>query len=303
VINKYLGGVCVLSLAVVGCNPTGEYVGPGKAALLMELYGEGRGVKNAEIFEGGKVIVPPGKDLMIYPISYFNAVFTQDTSEGAPKDQRINFSASGGSNVGVDMSVSFSWSIEQMEGKPKGYTRLHEFVSKYNQEPSEFVNSTLFTATRDCATKSAADQKLGAAAILGNVQPLLEGTKTCLASKFPELVISNVGSLGRVVVDKSIQDIINAQFTAQQGAITAEANAARAKADGAALLAEATAKANAAVEEARGKAEADRLRSASTTPQILELRRLEVQLVEANKWNGVRPSTIIQTGNAQVGPQ
>lgn len=305
--NKFLvGGLFSLFvIAITGCGARfapGENVAPGQAGLLMELYGQGRGVKNAKLIEGGKVIVGPGQDLMIYPTSYFVANFTKDLNEGAPIDQRIRFSSSGGGTVGLDTSVSFSWAIDQVPGKPTGYTRLHEFVAKYNVEPREFINGPLFAATRDCATKSAADKGLGAAAILANVQPLLEGMTSCLQAKFPELNITGVGSLATVEVDPTIRDVINAQFAAQQGAVTARADAEKAKADGEALLAVTRAKAEAAIEEARGKAEADRLRSASTTPQLIELKRLEVQLREVDKWNGVRPSTIIQSGSVQVPP-
>jgi hypothetical protein len=295
-----LSVVAVLSTSCGGRLGTGEDIGPGKAGLLMELYGDKRGIKNAQLQEGGRIPVAWGQDLLVFPVTYYTATFTQDPTEGSPKDQRIRFSASGGSSVGLDTSVAFSWSIEQMPDRPKGYTKLHEFVAKYNQEPEVFINKTLFAATRDCATKSAAEKGLGAAALRANVQPLLEGMQLCLQAKFPELVISNVGSLTTVEVPEAIRDIIDAQFSAQQGAITAEANAQRAKADGKALLEEATAKANAAIEEARGKAEADRLRSASMTPQVLEMERLRVQSQEIEKWNGVRPATVIQSGSVQV---
>jgi hypothetical protein len=290
IVKGSLLGLLVVGLGslVTSCGAAfspGENVGPGKAGLLMDLYGAKRGVANAVLYEGGKVIVGPGQDLLVYPTNFYTARFTAATNEGDPVDQRVRFSASGGSPVGIDMSVDFSWSIEQVPDKPKGFTKLHQFVSKYNVEPDAFIRNILYAASRDCATKAAAEKKQEAPNILSNVQPTLDGTKDCLQGKFPELVIYSVGSLGPVEVAEGIRTSLNDQFTAQQAAVT----------DGEATLAEATAIANATIEKAKGEAEANRLRAASLSDNLLKLKEIEARNREIDKWNGVKPSTNIYT--------
>jgi regulator of protease activity HflC (stomatin/prohibitin superfamily) len=47
------------------------------------------------------------------------------------------------------------------------------------------------------------------------------------------------------------------------------------------------------IERAHGEAEANRLRQASITPQLMEWRRLENQRVLFERWNGELPKTVL----------
>jgi regulator of protease activity HflC (stomatin/prohibitin superfamily) len=47
------------------------------------------------------------------------------------------------------------------------------------------------------------------------------------------------------------------------------------------------------IERAHGEAEANRLRQASITPQLLEWKRLENQRALIDKWNGDLPKTVL----------
>ena len=47
------------------------------------------------------------------------------------------------------------------------------------------------------------------------------------------------------------------------------------------------------IERARGEAESNRLRVASVTPQLLELKRLENERARIEKWNGDVPRMVV----------
>jgi len=57
-----------------------------------------------------------------------------------------------------------------------------------------------------------------------------------------------------------------------------------------------TAEANKAVAEAKGVAAANDAKTRSITPALIKWKELEIEMVKANKWNGVQPSTVIGSG-------
>lgn len=60
-------------------------------------------------------------------------------------------------------------------------------------------------------------------------------------------------------------------------------------------LSAARSKAKLQIERARGEAEANRLRNASLSPQLLELKRLENDRARIEKWNGDVPRMVSAT--------
>jgi len=51
-----------------------------------------------------------------------------------------------------------------------------------------------------------------------------------------------------------------------------------------------------AVAQAEGEAASMRAKSASITPQFMELKKLEIQQEYVHKWNGVMPVTMLGSG-------
>ena len=68
------------------------------------------------------------------------------------------------------------------------------------------------------------------------------------------------------------------------------------QAEAAKKIAEAEGDAQSAINRAKGEAESNRIRLASLTPQMLELRKLENQKALIEKWNGQLP-TVESSGN------
>jgi len=97
-------------------------------------------------------------------------------------------------------------------------------------------------------------------------------------------------------ITQKTQAITEAERARNQLAVTqAEMAKSVAEAEGEAKsqVARAQGEATSLIARARGEAEANRLRQASITPQLLEWKRLENQRALVDRWNGSVPQTIL----------
>jgi regulator of protease activity HflC (stomatin/prohibitin superfamily) len=93
-----------------------------------------------------------------------------------------------------------------------------------------------------------------------------------------------------------IASAITAKAQAIQNAERAQNELAQTQAEAAKKVAEADGDAKSEVARAQGEAEANRIRQASITSQLLELRRLENQRALIEHWNGQLPQ--VESGNS-----
>jgi regulator of protease activity HflC (stomatin/prohibitin superfamily) len=107
--------------------------------------------------------------------------------------------------------------------------------------------------------------------------------------------IQQFGFIGAPRVPDVIAAAITGKAQAIQAAEQARNELAKTEAEAAKTVAQAEGEAKAAVTRAQGEAEANRIRQASLTPQLLELRKIENQKALIDRWNGQLPT--VQTGN------
>lgn len=287
-IGLFLAGSITLS----GCNVfMGELVDPGYVALLVDNYGADKGIENAQIFEGGRVRYNPAtQQYYEYPVFFRTYNFADDNT--------VKFSAKG-STVSADLGVTYRFRYTPIDSKKsEKYTYLHEFFRLYRVSPDAFNDSTLKNALRDCANASAST--LEPVQLASDNGKLLKPIEGCLAEKFPQIEVKEVSLLKPVSLPKDIQDSINASFKANQDAQTAKANTEKAKAEAQAKVAEATGEAQVRLVRAQAESDANAKLNASLTAKVLELRRLEIEKIRAEKWNGEMAPTV-QTPNVQLG--
>ncbi len=108
--------------------------------------------------------------------------------------------------------------------------------------------------------------------------------------------IQQFGFIGAPRVPEVIATSITAKARAIQEAERARNELAMTQAEAAKKIAEAEGDAQSAINRAKGEAESNRIRLASLTPQMLELRKLENQRALIEKWNGQLP-TVESAGN------
>lgn len=286
-------GVSSLLLLGSGCTAIiGSRIDPGYSGLLVDNYGDEKGIQNATLYNGGRVTYNPvTQDLYQYPVFFRTYQFAEA--------ETVAFSV-GGSKASMDLGVTYRFRVDPVDSANPEFTYLHQFFRNYRVDPDAFNAGALRNALRDCANESAAGTS--PVQIATNPAGFQEPLLACLNEKFPELEIKEVSLLNPPVLPQQIQDSIDAAFKANQDAETARANAARAEAEGKAKVAEAQASANVRRIEAQAEAEANGILSRSITPALLERERLEIERLRAEKWNGQYAPTI-QSPNVQLGNQ
>jgi regulator of protease activity HflC (stomatin/prohibitin superfamily) len=106
--------------------------------------------------------------------------------------------------------------------------------------------------------------------------------------------VQQFGFIGAPRVPTVIATAITAKAQAIQQAERARNELATTQAEAAKKIAEAEGDAKSQVTRAQGEADSNRIRQASLTPQLLELRRLENAKSLIDKWDGRLPS--VQSG-------
>ena len=105
------------------------------------------------------------------------------------------------------------------------------------------------------------------------------------------IIVDNV-SITNFQFSKSFDDAIEAKQVAEQQALTAKNQLARIKVE-----------AEQKIAQAQAEAESLRLQKQEITPEMLQLRSIEVQSKWIDKWNGVMPSTsMMSSGTMPVYP-
>lgn len=272
-------------------------VEPGYAGLKIELYGGNKGIENAKLVNGRVWFNGYTEQVVIFPTFINTYPFTKATTEGSPNDESVVFSV-GGSPVSADVGVSFGFTTEQMPNASK--TKLHQFYETYRKSPDEFRANELRNGLRNCFSDVAERLKLTPSMLPTNQQKLVTAVAACTQQRFPTILIQDVSLLSPLRLPPDIQKSINEQFAAQQAAQTAEANRRKVEAEAAANVARAKGEAQVTIEQARAESEANRLRSRSVTPQLIELERLRVERTRVEKWDG-KAATVVQSPNVQLG--
>ncbi|HEY9644967.1 MAG TPA: SPFH domain-containing protein [Chroococcidiopsis sp.] len=288
-----------LSVSACGVVPgtSAVTVEPGYAGLKIQLYGGNKGIENAELVTGRVWYNGYTEEVVIFPTFINTYPFTQAATEGSETDESVVFSV-GGSPVSADVGVSFGFTSEAMPGT--NTTKLHEFYRLYRKTPDQFRANELRNGLRNCFSEVAETLELTPSMLPTNQQRLVSSVTECVQERFPTIVVQDVSLLSPLRLPPDIQASIDEQFAAQQAAQTAEANRRKVEAEAAANVAQARGEAQVTIEQARAEAEANRLRAASITPQLIELERLRVERARIEKWDGQQAPTI-QTPNVQLG--
>ena len=274
-------------------------VEPGYAGLKIQLYGGEKGIDNARLVSGRVWYNGYTEDIVTFPTFVNTYPFTQTSTEGSPVDESIVFSV-GGSPISADVGLSFGFSTAVIDNEAPR-TQLHRYYQTYRKTPDEFRANELRNGLRNCFSEVAETQKLTPSLLPTSQQRLVNGVEGCMQKRFSFVAIQDVSLLGPLRLPEDIQKSINEQFAAQQAAQTAEANRRKVEAEASANVARAKGESQVTIERARAEAEANRIRSSSITPQLIQMERLRVDQARIQKWDG-RQAPTIQAPNVQLGP-
>lgn len=263
----------------------------GYVGVEINLAGTQRGAADIPVRTGWVFYSPLKTQIVEFPTFVQTVKWTRDPNEGHPINEEIGFNSKEGMQIYSDVSLSYA--IEP--------AKVPEFYVKYRlNDLDQFTHGIL----RDIVRNS-----LNEVASTYNVEDIYGERKAEFLKKAQDMIQSKVqvvgvgiqqfGFIGAPRVPDVIAQSITAKARAVQDAERARNELAMTQAEAAKKIAEAEGDAQSQINRAKGEAEANRIRQSSLTPQLLELRRLEIQHAMIDKWNGQLPT--VQSGQGSGG--
>ncbi len=284
--------LAVIALSVVGCASISR-VDAGHVGIRVKLAGNNRGVQDMEVKTGWVFYNPLTEQIVIFPTSVQNVVWTASTNEGRAVDESITFSSEEGVNANADVSLSFH--IEPSLA-PKLYARFRQ--NDMLALADGYMRNTVREAFNDVASKMPVQEIYGS----GKSKMIADVTNNCreLLGK-DGIVIDQLTINGALRLPQNVSDAINRAMEATQNAIQSENKVRQVKAEAEQAITQAHGQAEATRQKAEGEGDALLIRARaeakaneiirlSTTPSILQYRALE-------HWDGKLPTF---NGSAQM---
>jgi regulator of protease activity HflC (stomatin/prohibitin superfamily) len=260
----------------------------GYEGVEINLAGSQRGAADIPIRTGWVFYSPLRTQIIEFPTFVQTVKWTHDFAEGHAINEEMSFNTKEGMNIYADVSVSYA--IDPL--------KVPDFYVKYRvNELEKFTHGILRDIVRNSLNEVASTYTVEdiygvrKAEFLLKVQALIQTKVTPVG-----VGIQQFGFIGAPRVPEVIATSITAKARAIQEAERARNELAMTQAEAAKKIAEAEGDAQSAINRAKGEAESNRIRLASLTPQMLELRKLENQRALIEKWNGQLP-TVESAGN------
>lgn len=282
----------VLSLAaLVGCAT----VTPGTATVRVNVCGEMEDSQRYEVIKSGRYWSTPCVDHFSVPLREQRAVWTASAAEGSLDDESISFSAgTDGQPLNVDVGIGFQI--------PDNDEDIVKMVRTYGPDLERTIDSRVRDQVRHNLNTCAADKEMSVQDIYGvGKGELFSCAERRLQDEFNPngLVVTRLTLNSEVRLPPTIKSAMEKAQAATQKADQArrELETSRAEAEKDLVAAEAAKERR--LIEAQAEAEANQIVTQSITPQVLELRRLEIEAARIEKWNGQLP-TITSGGEGTI---
>ena len=275
--NKFFKCAIVVALAVLTMVGSGcTNIKPGYTGIVINKLGSNRGVNKSDVVQGLVFYIPGKTQIDTYPTFQQRVVWTASPNEGKAMNEELTFQTKDSVPVSLDVAVNYTLRAD----------KVPEF---YNQFRLDDIRLFTHGYMRDQARNAVA--MVGSEYTFDEVNgPKKEeffGKVNAYLSKAVEIYgvtvpVNGLTSIGAPRPPETLKAAIAQRAQAIQESITAE-NQLR------------TTKANAAKAEAEsiGKANANRALASSITPQILELKKIELEQQRIARWNGVYPTTMM----------
>src|SRR5580700_346924 len=258
----------------------------GHVGVEINLAGRQRGASEIPIRTGWVLYSPLTTQIIEFPTYVQTVKWTHSPDEGHPLNEEMGFNSKEGMEIFVDVSLSYA--IEP--------SKVPDFYVKYRVDDLDrFTHGILRDIVRNSLNEVASTYVVEdiygekKAAFLNQVEAMIQSKLTPVG-----VGVQQFGFIGAPRVPTVIATAITAKAQAIQQAERARNELATTQAEAAKKIAEAEGDAKSQVTRAQGEADSNRIRQASLTPQLLELRRLENAKSLIDKWDGRLPS--VQSG-------
>ncbi|GAC1525663.1 MAG: SPFH domain-containing protein [Polyangiales bacterium] len=275
----------VLVFAWIGCSSVTR-VDAGHVGVRVKLAGSSRGVQDMPTVQGWVFYNPLSEQIVTFPTSVINVVWTQSPHEGNPVDESITFSSKEGASVNVDVGVAFHIDAQTA---PKLYARFRQ--TDLAKLADTFIRNSVREAFNEMGSSMPVQEIYGP----GKNKLLADVTKKVRDVLGPEgIVLDQLTINGTLRLPENVVASINRALEATQNAIQAENRVRQIKAEAEQAIAGAQGAAEAARQRAQGEADAVLIRARadakaneiirlSTSATVLAYRQLE-------RWDGHLPT-------------
>ncbi len=290
------GGGLVVAVILLTSILRVTRIGAGYVGVEVNLAGSQRGAQDIPVRTGWVFYSPLKTQIIEFPTFVQTVKWTADTNEGRPVNEELVFNSKEGQEVRADVSLSYAIDA----------TRVPSFYVKYRTDDLErFTHGILKDIVRNSLNEVASVYTLEDIYGENKARFLHESRERVQAQLAPVGVeIQQFGFIGKprftAAIEQAItqktQAITEAERARNQLAVTqAEMakNVAEAEGEARSQVERARGEATSQIERARGEAEANRLRQASITTQLLAWKRLENQRALVDRWNGQVPQTVL----------
>lgn len=279
-----LFAVVAIGLLYLGCATTTR-VDAGHVGIRVKLAGSDRGIQDMPVVTGWVFYNPLTEQIVLFPTSVQNVVWTQSPHEGKAVDESITFSSSEGVNVNADIGLSFH--IEPSMA-PKLYGRFR--LNDLEKLSDGYMRNAVREAFNDVASKLPIQDVYGA----GKSRMLSDVTQKCRDVFGKDgIVIDQLTINGTLRLPQNVMDAINRAMEATQKALESRNRVAQVQAEAEQAITQAHGAAEAARQRAQGEADAllinmraqaqaNEIIRLSTTPAVLQYRALD-------HWDGKLP--------------
>ncbi|HEY9126329.1 MAG TPA: SPFH domain-containing protein [Acidobacteriaceae bacterium] len=256
-------------------------IGAGYVGVEILLSGSQRGASEIPIKTGWVFYSPLRSQIIEFPTYVQTVKWTRDANEGHAINEQMSFNSKEGMEIYADVSLSYAIDPKMV---PDFYLKYR--VGNLEMFTHGILRDVVRNSLNEVASTYSVEEIYGVhkAEFLHKVEALIQAKVAPVG-----VGIQQFGFIGAPRVPEVISAAITGKAQAIQNAERAQNELAETQAEAAKKIAEADGDAKSGVARAQGEAEANRIRQASITPQLLELRRLENQRALIERWNGQLP--------------
>ncbi len=282
----------LLLLAFGGCSSLTR-VDAGHVGIKVRLAGSERGVSDMPVVTGWVFYNPISEQIVVFPTSVQNVVWSASPHEGRPVDESLTFSSTEGVNINADVGLSFH--IEPMMA-PKLYGRFRQ--NNMLELADKYMRNVVREAFNEVTSKMPVQEIYGA----GKSKMLQDVTQKVRDQLGKDgVVIDQLTINGTLRLPQNVADAINRAMEATQNAIQSENRVRQVRAEADQAITQAHGAAEATRQKAQGEADALLIRARaeakanetvrlSVSPTVLQYRALE-------HWDGKLPT---YNGSGQI---
>lgn len=263
--------VVVASLSLCGCSS--QYVDPGNVGVKVNLYGSDKGIDESDIADPGRIWFNPFYTA-IYEFPTYNQQAKWEKTVGA--NESISFNSVEGSSVNVDVGLSYHFVRE----------KIPHIFKKFRKDANEITHGFLRQRVQDAFNEHGSTMKI-TDIFGGKKHELLVEVTRDLQEELKEegFQIDSVSFLGSFRVDPQVEQSINMTIAASQRGIEAQNKLVQIKAEADQAIEKARGTSESTLISAKSQAEANKILSASLTPELVQYEALKM-------WNGVLPGVV-----------